>query len=85
MKNKKIKFEVVEHTADIGIKVYGKNLQQLYENAAYGMFSLLLDLEKVRPDKKLKISVEGGDPESLLVNWLNELIYLQATYFQSLM
>lgn len=73
----KLKFEVVEHTADIGIKVYGKDLVQLYENAAYGMFSLLTDLKKVKPDKKLKISVQGSDIESLLINWLNELIYLQ--------
>ena len=71
-------FDIIEHTADIGIRVRGKNLPGLCENAALGMFSLLADLKSVKPSLKLKVSADGNDPESLLVNWLNELIYLAA-------
>lgn len=66
----------IEHTADIGITVYGKTLRELFENSAYGMFSQMTEIEKVNPEDKVEVQVEGYDKESLLVNWLNELIYL---------
>lgn len=71
-------FRIIEHTADIGIEVRGRTLARLFENAARGMFSLLADPGKVRPDRKLRVSAEGNDRENLLVNWLNELLYLQS-------
>jgi len=72
------RFEVVEHTADVGILVYGKNLPELFENAPFGMFSILVEdlLEKVKPLEKIEIQIDGVDFESLLVNFLNELIFL---------
>lgn len=69
------KFEIIDHTADIGIKVYGKTLKELFINSAFGMFSLLADLDEIKKEIKNKITVHGVDNESLLVNWLNELVY----------
>lgn len=69
----------VEHTADIGIRVSGKTLEELFENAAYGMFAQLTDIDKIQPKEKIEVEVQGYDKESLLVNWLNELLYLSAT------
>lgn len=73
------RFKVIEHTADIGIRVSGKTLEELFENAAYGMFAQLTDIDKVQPKEKITVKVQGYDQESLLVNWLNELLYLSAT------
>jgi SHS2 domain-containing protein len=73
------KFEVIEHTADIGIKAYGKDLAELFINAAYGMASLITDLEKVSPKDSEDISLEAENKEELLVCWLNEIIYLSAS------
>jgi len=70
------KFVVVEHTADIGITVYGKTLEELFANLAYGMFAQITEIEKVNPKEKVEVQIEGYDKESLLVNWLNELLYL---------
>lgn len=67
---------VVEHTADIGITVYGKTLEELFANLAYGMFAQITEIEKVNPKEKVEVQIEGYDKESLLVNWLNELLYL---------
>ena len=70
-------FKIVEHTADIGIKITEKTLPQLFETAAYGMFSIFVEnIDVIKPNKKFKIKITGVDPESLLVNWLNELLYL---------
>lgn len=72
-------FEVVNHTADIGIRAYGKTPQEVFENAAVGMFSLMADLSTVKESESFDISVEGEDRENLLVEWLNELIYFFET------
>lgn len=73
------KFQIIDHTADIGIKVIGTTMKELFENAAYGMFSLMTEIDKIVPKQKLNISVTGNDYESLLVNWLNDLLYASFT------
>lgn len=68
-------FEVIEHTADIGIVAYGRDLPEAFANAACGMFTFIADLEEIREGVCRKIEVQAGDQESLLVSWLNELLY----------
>jgi len=69
------RFELIEHTADIGIIAYGKTLEELFENAAYGLFSIITDIGTVEPKDKYELSVSAMDEEELLISWLNELIY----------
>ena len=68
-------FEIVNHTADISIKAYGKTLKELFENAATGMFNILADLEGITSSTELEIKAEGLDKEELLITWLDELLY----------
>ena len=70
------RFEIIDHTADIGIRAYGKGLGEVFANAAYGMFSIITDLNKVYDDICHDIEVEASDVEELLVSWLNELLYV---------
>ncbi len=69
-------FEVFEHTADTGVIAYGKDLKEAFINAARGMFSIITDINAIENLDSRKISITSSDRESLLVNWLNELIYL---------
>ncbi len=70
------RFEEVEHTADLALKVHGHSLKEVFVNAACGLFSLMADLEGLEPTISHEISLESLDCEALLVNWLNELLYL---------
>jgi SHS2 domain-containing protein len=70
------KFEVLEHTADIGIQAFGKDLNQVFENAAMGMFNIITDLDKVEKVGEYKIKTEAQDLEQLLVDWLSELLFI---------
>ncbi len=70
------RFDVFEHTADIGVVAYGADMREAFANAAYGMFSLMADLKQVREETSRYIEAEAGDRESLVVSWLNELLYL---------
>ncbi len=73
------KFKPIDHPSDVGIVAYGADMRELFENAAYGMFSLMADLSKVEAKVEVEVKVKGEDKESLLVNWLNELIFLEDT------
>ena len=68
-------FEILEHTADVGIIVHGADLAELFANAATGMFALMADLEGVEQRQERLVRVEGRDRETLLVRWLTELLY----------
>ncbi len=70
------KYILIDHTADIGIDVYGESLQELFANAAFALFDIITELSKVEGKIAYAISVSGIDKEQLLVNWLHELLYL---------
>ena len=69
-------FEIIDHTADIGIRAYGANMSQAFANAARGLFSLITELDDIEEILHRDIELTATDPESLLVDWLNEFIYL---------
>ncbi len=70
------KFKIEGTTADKRLIAYGKNLKELFQNAALGMFSEIVDLEKIgeAEDKWIEIK-EAEDMEGLLIDWLNELLF----------
>lgn len=67
---------VIEHTADSGIEAWGPTLDEAFEEAALGLFDLMIDPAAVDERETCSIVVRGGDDGDLLVRWLNELIYL---------
>ncbi len=68
-------FEIINHTADVGIIAYGADLSQAFANMAKGLFSLIADLDSVEEVLHRDVELSATDEESLLVEWLNELIY----------
>jgi SHS2 domain-containing protein len=74
-------YEVFEHTADIGLHAYGSTLAELFIHASQGMESLMVPLEQIQEVSSHEIAAEGHDHVSLLVSWLNELIFLFDTEY----
>lgn len=70
------RFEVIEHTADAGIVAYGRDLREAFANAAHGMFSLIVEPADQSEDFCRDIDLTSSDSEALLVDWLNELIFI---------
>lgn len=77
----RLPYEAFEHTADIGLRASGSTLPELFINAAAGMESLLVAPEQIEARVSREVSAEGHDPVSLLVSWLNELIFLFDTEY----
>ena len=69
-------FEIIDHTADIGIAAYGRDIKEAFANSAYAMFSLMARIDAIEEKVSYDIEVTAPDQESLLVAWLNELLYL---------
>lgn len=67
-------YETFEHRADIGIRGYGKSLEEAFENGAKAMFSVMVDICEVQPVETEEINCEAPDRETLFVEWLNNLL-----------
>ena len=72
-------WQEIEHTADYALRVRGNTLQGLFVNAAAGLYQIAVDLTQMRAPAERTIEVSGLDAETLLVNWLNELLYYTET------
>ena len=70
-----IKYKFLEHTADIKFQAFGKTVEESFANSALAMFNAMYD-RKVKENKNIKIKVKGKDFESLLYNFLEELLVL---------
>lgn len=74
-------YELIEHTADVGIRVKGADLKELFENAALAMFDIIAEKKNLenKNKEKIKIKQKADNIDELFVNWLNELLSLSAT------
>ena len=71
-------YELIDHTADIGVKAYGKNLSEAFQNAAKGMFDIITDNSEIESIGQYDIKLEAPDLEQLLVDFLSELLFLNS-------
>lgn len=76
MANADCGFELFAVTADRGIRSWGAELPVAFRQAARGLWSLMVEPAAVSPRQSISVTVEAADRESLLVAWLNELLYL---------
>jgi SHS2 domain-containing protein len=72
-------YELFEHTADIGVRVKGSNLTELFTNAARAMFDIIAEEESQGSLIKNQVTLKADNQEELFIGWLNELLYLSAT------
>ena len=69
-------FEYIPHTADVKFKSKGKNLNEVFSNAALATYNILIDVKKIKLNKKKKFKLESKSRESLLYDFLERLIIL---------
>jgi SHS2 domain-containing protein len=70
------KYTLIDHTADFGIHVYGSDSKELFANAAWALFDLITEIDKLAGLDSCRIEVSGDDWSDLMVNWLREMLYL---------
>lgn len=70
------RYEEIPHTADLAARVYGKDIPELFANAAHAMFELMGHCGEAGGKVEVKVEVEAPDKESLLISFLNEILYI---------
>ena len=69
-------YEYFDVAADVGVAAWGKDLPGCLRQCALGVFNLIVATEAVRPLESREVAARGPSVETLLVNWLNECLYL---------
>jgi len=71
-----MKFEFLEHTGDIKFRAYGKTLNEAFENVARAISSFLSNENNIKSKKTKSVEISGHDMNSLLYNYIEEILYL---------
>lgn len=73
------KFEFIEHTADLGFRVYGDTVEELFAYAAEAFFETILSTGSLEERIERTVEVEAETLDELMVSWLDEFLYLYDT------
>jgi len=74
--SKEIHYELIDHTADFGIRIFGTDAESLFKNGASALTDLITDADLLKSAHTCFLRVSGDDWADLMVNWLRELLYL---------
>lgn len=70
------RFELLDHTADVKVRAYGRDLKEAFAAAAWAMFALMMEPQDLAEREERSVAVSGDGYQELLVSWLNELLFL---------
>ncbi|MBU4123853.1 MAG: archease, partial [Nanoarchaeota archaeon] len=71
-----MKFKFIEHTADVGVEAYGKNIEETFANVALGLFEIMSNTKKIKDTKMYKIKIKSENIESLLYDFLEKFLII---------
>jgi protein archease len=69
-------YELVDHTADIGVRLWAPTAEEVFEQAALALFSLVCDPLQIDDVQSVDVELEAESQDLLLAAWLNELLYI---------
>ena len=69
-------YRIIEHTADLGLEIFGDDLAQLFEHAAHAMVDQITDRHALNGIEQRPVMLSGEDWPDLMINWLRELLAL---------
>ncbi len=69
-------YRIFEHTADLGLEIFGKDRNDLFRNSVLAISDIIIDRGSVRDIESRAFDAEGNNIEELLINFLREILYL---------
>jgi len=76
-----MRYKYIDHTSDLGVEIYGKDLQELFVNGLFTVFDNILDLNTVEIKETRKIQLSAQTLDELLIDWFRELLFIFATEY----
>ena len=71
-----MRYQLIDHTADVMVRCTGSDLNECFENAAYAMYDQMVDASMIKGERSYEVDVKGSDDESMLYNFLSELLFV---------
>ncbi len=72
-------YRQLDHTSDLKVEIYGAQLPELFTNAAFCLFDIMLDRSGIKPEKTRTVELASPDLAELFLDWLRELLFLFST------
>ncbi len=69
------RYRYFDHTADLGIEIFGNGVEALFENTGHAIFETQIE-GRIKPKAEKRIELEAGTLDDLLIDWCRELLYL---------
>jgi SHS2 domain-containing protein len=76
-----MRYKYINHTSDLGVEIYGRDLPELFKNGLFTIFDNILDLDKVEIKETRKIELSSSSLDELLIDWFRELLFIFATEY----
>lgn len=76
-----MKYRYIDHTSDLGVEIFGKDLKELFANACFTMFDNILDLNLVKEKETRTITLKSLNLQDLFMDWLRELLFIFSTEY----
>lgn len=74
-----MRYQLIDHTADVMVRCEGKTLEECYENAAFALFDQMVDTEKIETKITRELSISEEGEEEKLYSFLSELLFIMET------
>ena len=74
-------YEYFEATADVGLRAYGNDMNEAFENAGKAIFNIISDTSLIEPAREIEFEVASEDDVSLLYDYLEELLFFHEVEF----
>ena len=71
------RYVLIDHTADMMVKAFGKTLEECFANAAFALFDQTVDLSNIGTNEETDIRVSGIDDEDRLYSFLSEMLFIE--------
>ena len=71
-----MRYEMLDHAADVMVRCKGKDLEECFENAAYAMFDQIVDASRIEHTLTREIEISANDDEERLYSFLSELLFV---------
>ena len=71
-----MRYEMLDHAADVMVRCKGKDLEECFENAAYAMFDQIVDATRIEHTLTREIEISANDDEERLYSFLSELLFI---------
>ncbi len=71
-----MRYELLEHAADVMVRCTGRTIEECFENAAYAMFDQVVDVSRIDDSVKRTVTITAEDDEDKLYSFLSELLFI---------